>query len=62
MASVNSIEMKSSDRSGTLTKENNDESIADLDEKIKNLDFITMLISFVCFTVFAILYWTVLWM
>ena len=61
MASVNSIEMESTDRTGALKKENNGESNTDLDEKIKNLDFITMLISFICFTVFALLYWTLLW-
>ena len=61
MASVNSIEMESTDRTGALKKENNGESNTDLDEKIKNLDFITMLISFICFTVFALLYWALLW-
>ena len=37
---------------------NQDES--NLDDKIKWLDFITMIISFVCFITFASLYWIIL--
>ena len=33
---------------------------SNLDDKIKRLDFITMIISFVCFITFASLYWIIL--
>ena len=33
---------------------------SNLDDKIKWLDFITMIISFVCFIIFASLYWIIL--
>ena len=48
-------------RHGSTQSKNSDESNPDLEERIKNLDFMTMLISFICFVTFASIYWTVLW-
>ena len=36
------------------------EAKPDLEDKIKKLDFVTMIFSFVFFALFAILYWTLL--
>ena len=36
------------------------EAKPDLEDKIKRLDFVTMIISFIFFALFAILYWTLL--
>ena len=48
-------------RHDSTQSKNSDESNPDLEERIKNLDFMTMLISFICFVTFASIYWTVLW-
>ena len=53
------IVKESEDGSQTL---NMDEKILDLDERIKQLDFATMIISFFSFTAFASFYWIILLM
>ena len=51
------IVKESEDGSQTL---NMDEKILDLDERIKQLDFATMIISFFSFIAFASFYWIIL--